>query len=143
VEEKNIKEILEVILDRVGGSDVFWIIEGSANLKIHGIDVSVQDLDITTNDEGIEFFRDNLKKFIVKDFFSEKINGPSLICNICGFEVEINSYGDRKFDVFVKIEKVLWRDLRLPILSLDDTKKFYESIGRKDEVNLISSYLDE
>lgn len=141
MEEKDVQEILKIILDCLKGKEFVWRLEGSANLKIQGIDVSIGDLDITTNDEGINIFRNALKNFIVKDFFSQKINGLSLICNICGFEVEINSYGDRKFDMFDKIEKITWKGLQIPILPLEYAKIFYELINRKEKVDLIAKYL--
>ena len=141
MDEKNIKEILQIILDTLQGKEFVWRLEGSANLIIQGVEVSVQDLDITTNDEGIEIFRNALKKYIVKDFFSQKINGRSIICDINNFEVEINSYGDRKLDMFDKTEKIFWNDLKIPILPLEYAKKFYELINRKEKVDLISKYL--
>jgi len=139
--KQNIKEILRTILDNLKGKEFIWRLEGSANLKIQGVNVSVRDLDITTNDEGIEIFRNTLKKFIIKDFFSQKINGQSLVCNINGFEVEINSYGDRRLSMFDKIKKIWWNDLQIPILPLEYAKKFYELINRKEKVDLISKYL--
>ena len=139
--EKNIKEILEIILNGLQGKEFIWRLEGSANLKIQGVEVSVQDLDITTNNEGIEIFRNALKKYIVKDFFSQKINGHSIVCNINNFEIEINSYGDRKLDMFDKTEKIFWNDLKIPILPLEYAKKFYELINRKEKVEIISKYM--
>ncbi|MCD6149663.1 hypothetical protein J7J13_02665 [bacterium] len=139
--EKDIQEILQIILDSLQGKEFIWRLEGSANLKIQGVDVSVRDLDITTNDEGIEIFRNALKKYTVKDFFSQKINGRSIVCDINNFEVEINSYGDRQLDMFNKTKKILWNDLQIPILPLEYAKKFYELINRKEKVDLISRYL--
>jgi|TARA_Y100000310_G_C20142743_1_gene560995 hypothetical protein len=141
MDEQNIKEILQIILDSLQGKEFVWRLEGSANLRIQGVEVSVQDLDITTNNEGIEIFRSTLKKYIVKDFFSQKINGRSIICDINNFEIEINSYGDRELDMFDKTEKILWNDLKIPILPLEYAKKFYELINRKEKVGLISKHL--
>jgi len=139
--ERNIKEILQIIIDALQDKEFIRRLEGSANLKIQGIGVFVGDLDITTDDEGIEIFRNTLKKFIIKDFFNEKIKGRSLICDINGFEVEINSYGDRKLDMFDKTEKILWNNLPVPILPLEYAKRFYELINHKEKVDLISKYL--
>jgi len=141
--EQNIKEILQIILDSLQGKEFIWRLEGSANLKIQGVEVSVQDLDITTNNEGIEIFRNTLKKYIVKDFFSQKINGHSIVCDINNFEIENNSYGDRKLDMFDKTEKIFWNDLKIPILPLEYAKKFYELINRKEKVELISKYMSD
>jgi len=139
--EQNIKEILQIIIDNLQGKEFIWRLEGSANLKIQGVEVAVQDLDITTNDEGIEIFRNVLERYIIKDFFSQKINGRSIVCNINNFKVEINSYGDRKLDMFDKTKKISWNDLQIPILPLKYTKKFYELINRKEKIKLISKHL--
>jgi len=82
-----------------------------------------------------------LNKYIVKDFFSQKINGHSIVCDINNFEIEINSYGDRKLDMFDKTKKIFWNDLKIPILPLEYAKKFYELINRKEKVELISKYM--
>ena len=141
MDEQNIKEILQIILDSLQGKEAVWHLAGSANLKVQNVDVSIRDLDITTNDDGIVIFRNALKKFIVKDFFSQKINGCSLVCDISGFEVEINSYGDRKLHMFDKTEKISWNDLQIPILPLIYAKKFYELINYKKKVQLIEKHL--
>ncbi|MBW3019735.1 hypothetical protein KY334_00400 [Candidatus Woesearchaeota archaeon] len=139
--EEDVKKVLEIILKYLEHKEFTWRLEGSANLKIQGVDVSIRDLDITTNEEGIEIFRRVLKDYIVKDFFSEKIKGHSLVLDINGFEVEINYYGDRELNMFDKTEFFNWNNLRIPILPLKYAKFFYESIGRKEKVDLISRFL--
>ena len=143
MDEKDIEKILRIILDNLKGKEFNWRLEGSANLKIQEVDVSVRDLDIATDDEGIEIFRTTLKKFIVKDFFSEKVKGSSLVCDITGFEVEINSYGDKELNMFDKIKKVTWQNLQIPLLPLESAKKFYEMINRKEKAHLISKHLSD
>ncbi len=141
MEEENLKEILKIILDSIRNEEFIWRLEGSANLRIQGVDVSINDLDITTNQEGIEIFRRVLKDFIVEDFFSEKVRGQSLICKIEGFEVEINCYGDRDKNYFEEIEIIEWQGLTIPILPLKYALEFYRSIGREEKVKLIMNYL--
>lgn len=141
MDEQDIKGILQIILDSLQGKEVKWHLAGSANLKVQGVDVSVRDLDITTNDDGIVIFRNALKKFIVKDFFNPKINSNSLVCDIHGFEVEVNSYNDEELLFLDKTEKIFWNDLQIPIIPLKHAKKFYELINRKEKVDLISKYL--
>ncbi len=139
--EQNIKDILQIILDNLQNKEFIWRLEGSANLKVQGIKVLVKDLDIATNSEGIEIFRNALKKYIVKDFFNQRINAYSIICNINNFEIEINSYKDKELDMFDKIEIFFWNELQIPILPLEYAKKFYELINRKEKVCLIQNYL--
>lgn len=141
MEEKDIKEVLEIILERIKDKDFIWRLEGSANLKVQGIKTSIRDLDITTNYEGIKVLRNSLKEFIVKEGFNKKVNGFSVVCNIKGFEVEINSYGDRKKNMFEKNKIIRWKGLMIPILPLKYAKRFYEHINRYDKVKLIEAYL--
>ncbi len=142
MDEKNVIEILSIILNELKGKEFTWRIEGSANLMIQGVSVPIRDLDITTNDEGIEIFRDVLNKYLVRDFFNKKVNGLSLVYDINGFEVEVNSYGDREKNMFDKVKNILWHELDIPILPLKYAKMFYEAIGQKEKVDLISNYLD-
>lgn len=141
MDEKDIQQTLTVILDSLKSKKLVWRMDGSANLRIQGIDVPVNDLDITTDDKGIKTFRTALKQFVVKDFFNEKIKGHSLVCSIIGFEVEINSYQERDKDMFDRIKKITWNNLKVPILPLKYAKKFYELIGRKEKAELISKFL--
>ncbi|MBT3297779.1 hypothetical protein HN385_02550 [archaeon] len=141
MQTKDIKKTIKIILSNLKGKTFIWRLEGSANLVIQGVDTTVRDLDITTNYEGIKIFREALKKFIVKDFISEKINGRSIVCDILGFEVEINYYGDRTLNMFDKSKKIIWQNLEIPILPLKYAKQFYETIKRTKKVELISRYL--
>ncbi|MFA5061294.1 MAG: hypothetical protein WC494_03190 [Candidatus Pacearchaeota archaeon] len=141
MEEKDIREVLKITLERLRDKKPVWQLEGSANLMIQGLDVSIRDLDITTNEEGIEIFREALKDLITKDFYSDKIKGPSLICDINGFEVEINCYGDRDKNYFDEVRIINWGELEVPILPLECALEFYKSIGREEKVKLIEDYL--
>lgn len=128
-------------MDKLSGKEFVWRLEGSANLMIQGMGVSIQDLDITTNDEDIGVFRDALNEFIVEDCLSERINGRTLICNINGFEVEVNSYGDRGKNMFDKTKRIEWEGLDVPVLPLEDAREFYRLIGREKKVKLIGDFL--
>lgn len=139
--EKEIKNILQLICSRIKGKQLIWRLEGSANLLIQGVDVNVRDLDITTDCKGIKIFNDALKEFIKKDYYNEKLNGNSLVCKIFENEVEINSYGDEKLNMFDKIQIKSWQGMRLPILPLKHAKTFYQLINRKEKVDLISMYV--
>jgi hypothetical protein len=140
MEREDVSGILKIIIASFGDKKLIWRLDGSANLLVQGVEVSVRDLDITTNGEGINVFRESLKEFIVKDVYSEKIKGLSLVCDISGFEVEINSYGDRELDLFGEIKEVSWEGLRVKILPLKYAKLFYEKIGRLEKVKLIETH---
>jgi ADP-ribose pyrophosphatase YjhB (NUDIX family) len=141
--ENELEKIIEIILNRIKDKSILWRIEGSANLKMQGIDVSIRDLDIATNSQGIESFRNSLKDYIVKDFFSEKTKGQSIVCDIEGFEVEINCYGDRTKNYFDKIKIIEWKKFEVPILPLQYALDFYKSINREEKVEIVRDYLSK
>ena len=141
MDDKDLKNVLSVVLNAVNAIDFLWRLEGSANLRVQGVEVKVNDLDITTTKEGIAFFRKALKDFIVNDFFKESIGASSLVFDIKGFEVEVNAYEDDNLGMFDKIELINWKGFELPVLPLPYAKKFYELIGREEKVKLISEYL--
>ncbi|MGV8169423.1 MAG: nucleotidyltransferase domain-containing protein [Candidatus Nanoarchaeia archaeon] len=139
--EQNLECVLKIIIEKLDGANVQWSLDGSANLFIQGVSVTVRDLDITTNREGIEIFREKLKEFIVKAFFSPKIQGLSIICDINGFEVEINAYGDRPEGMQDKTKYISWRNLSVPVLPLRSALEFYRLVNYEDKVKLIEKHI--
>ena len=141
MEEKDILNVLKIVTKRLTGKGIVWRMEGSANLLMQGIDVEVNDIDITTGNtkRSSEF----LKEFVVKSFYNKEIKAESCICKIKDNEVEINCYDNKNLNMFEKIKMIKWHDLSIPILPLIQAKEFYELIGRKEKVDLIIRYLDK
>lgn len=141
MDDKTLKKILELILNRIERKKIIWRLDGSSNLKVQGIDVTINDLDITTNEEGQKIFKEKLQEYVQEHHYSKKINGKTLICKINNVEVEINVYGDREKEHFNKIKKTIWQELTLPTMPLAQAKEFYEKIGRAEKVELIKKHL--
>ena len=141
MDDKDLKKILELILTRIKNEKIVWRLDGSSNLKIQGMKVNVNDLDITTNEEGQKIFKEKLKEYVQEHYYNKKINGNTLICKINNYEVEINVYGDREKEYFEEIKKIKWQGLIVPIMPLAQAKKFYERIGRDEKVELINKHL--
>ncbi len=139
--KKEILEILKIIFKSIKNQNPIWRLEGSANLYLQWVNVNVRDLDITTTKESLDIFRNILNQYIVRDFFNEKINADSIVCDINWFEVELNYYYDEFLNMFDKIQKIEIENMQIPILPLKDAKKFYELIDRKEKVELIEKYL--
>lgn len=139
--DKKISEVLSFILKKIKSKNFIWRLEGSLNLRVQSLKVSVRDIDITTSQEGILIFREALKDYIKKDFFNEKIKAHSLLCDMSGAELEINAYQDVKLNFFDEIKIKRWKGLKLPILPLESAKKFYEMISRNEKATLIENFL--
>ena len=135
--DNEILDILKLVIDKIKGKQFLWRVEGSANLRILGVDVVPNDFDITTSKEGVKIFREVLKEFIVK----EVRQGDWLVLKLLGSEVDIHSYNDAKFEMLDKIKKIKWRGIEVPILPLPYAKKFYELINRQEKVEIIEKHL--
>jgi len=138
--DNELKQILKIILDCLKQNPV-WRLEGGANLRVQGMDVNVSDLDIATDEQGINIFRESLKQYITKDFFNEKTNSITLTGSINNVELDINAYQDKELRMFEEIHFIDWNDLKLPILPLKYAKRFYELINRKEKAELIEKYI--
>ncbi|MBU2561598.1 MAG: hypothetical protein KKD17_04825 [Nanoarchaeota archaeon] len=143
MEEKDIHRILSIISRRIAGKEIRWRLEGSANLRVQGMEVTVRDLDITTTPEGIDIFRSALNEYIVKDTKRDNLEGQSLVCDILGFEVEINSYGNDLLNMFEHVRIGSWNGLNVPLLPLENAKDFYRMIGRAEKVRLIQTHIEK
>lgn len=146
MKDVEMREVLVKILKAIGSRRFIWRIEESAGLRVYGIDCDVRDIDITTNDEGIEVFREVLKEWIIEKSYNEE-KEHHLFCKIEGIEVEIHSclwgtatYGNKKSLMLEKTEKKIWKGLRLPVLPLSYARTFYKSIGKEDKVKMIEEF---
>ena len=140
--EETVAKVLKIVVSNLKNKKITWRLGGSANLLVQRLELPVRDVDISTDDKGLEEFRYALKKYVIKDFYSEKIKGLSLICNINNYEVEINSYEDKDKNYFDKIKLISWHGINLPIIPLQYAKEFYKKIGREEKVKLIEDYLN-
>ena len=141
MEEKDILDVLKIILGRVRNKKLIWRLEGSTNLRIQGVDVEVNDVDILTDKNNYKIFKEALKDFVVEEEYINSKKEQSLLCNINDFDVEILYYDVNKWNMFDKIKMIKWKGLDLPILPLEYAKKFYEMIGKGEKAKLIEEKL--
>ncbi|MGM0439296.1 MAG: hypothetical protein ACQEP3_02595 [Patescibacteria group bacterium] len=142
MDETKAYKLLEIILEKIP-ENVRWHLDGSVNLLIQGVDLKPNDLDVTTDDKGIEVFRDVFNNFIVEDEYGEKVSGRTLRLELEEEEIEINSYEDKRLSKFDSVVEINWKDLKLPILPLKEAKDFYKQIKREEKVKLITNFLKD
>ena len=91
--------------------------------------------------EQLETQIKNGEVYILEDFYNPEKKSQLLVLSINGSDVEVNFYDDPEKNMFDKIINLQWNELRIPILPLDDAKRFYESIGRNEKVEMIEKFL--
>ncbi len=140
---RNIENCLTIILNKIEDKQLVWRLDGSANLKVLGINISVNDIDIVTNNVGLIRFKEVLKEYYVNDFYNKSINSYTLTCKINNFTVEVNYYQDKRLNMFDKIEYLTLGNISINVLPLKNAKTFYELINREEKIKLITEELSK
>ena len=138
---EEIQKVLKKIITLLGSESFRWSLGGSANLIVQGVKADAKDLDITTDEEGLERFRKLLEEYIIQDFYNNEIEANSLECEIGGIEVEINFYDNDALGMLDTVMMIKWEGIEVPVLPLPDAKKFYEKINRPEKVKLIEKFM--
>lgn len=147
--DKKLANLIKIIQTKLRDQKkIRWYVDGSASLLISGIKVEVNDLDITTDDFGINYFKKIFEKFIKKyeivekDIFDNKKERLEiLLLNIDNSEVEIINYIDRSKEIFDHIVIGSISDLNAPILPLNKMLEFYKTINRPKKIKIIKDFL--
>jgi hypothetical protein len=141
MDDKDISAVLKIMLEPLNTRKTSWRLDGSANLKVQGIDINVNDIDIMTDEKSYISFKNRFKKYYTDEGYDEKKKKHYLMLMIAGNEVEIAHYDDPLIVMLDKIKMIEWKGLKLSILPLVHAKKFYELIGKDEKAKLIEKYL--
>ncbi|VVB79433.1 Uncharacterised protein [uncultured archaeon] len=139
MEKKDIHNVLREIIPYFDKEDK-WRVEGSANLKIQGIETYVKDLDLVVSLETFRKLKKKLGNKILSDKFIPDKGKFVLILNIKGFEVEIIRYYDQSLEMLDRILEEEWWGIRVRILPLKYAREVYQKVGMIEKVQLIDSY---
>ncbi len=136
--EQEVYKILKIISGEIKDQNINWRLEGSSNLLIQNLPVQPKDIDIATNNLGLQKIS---KIFNEKIKYKKDIESNAVHIKINDQDIEFLSYNNKNLEMLVKIKIIFWKDLNLPILPLKEAKRFYQLINRKDKVELIKNYL--
>lgn len=132
---------------------VNWVLTGSAGLRLQGVDVPVRDIDIQSDQLGINQI---LEKFEAKNREGPYSKETSImrsyfaVIEINNIKVELigevqhrqpdGSWGE-KVDVRKYRHWITWKGILLPILDLEYEAEAYERLGRLEKVKVIRETL--
>lgn len=145
--------VLSFLVERVPPAEYLWALTGSAGLRLQGVDIPVNDLDLQTDGQTIFRMEKMLAKFMkmrVHLWESEHTLSYHGQAEIDGLQVELlgdmpHRRSDGVWDSPLDIESVLvcvaWRDLRIPVLSLEHEARAYARMGRLEKAEPIRSVL--
>ena len=141
MDEIDLARTLTTITYHLKGKNFPWRVDGSANLKLQGVSITVNDLDITTNADGLRLCKKALEQYGLQERYDKQKKIHSLRGSIKGIPIEINCYEDFELRMFDKVNLVSWKGHKLPLLPLEHAAKFYRKIHRLDKVDLIQKHL--
>lgn len=131
MQETDMYDVLCLILKRLEHESIVWRMDGSANVRIQGMDVAVQRLHIRTNDEGLRLFKKFFKQYL-------KDEGENVLFTIDGIDVEVSN---NRYNMLHRIKMAHWRGIDVPILPLQEARDFYAAAGKEKIAASLDAYL--
>ena len=143
VRHEDLYEALGIVYDSISEERVNWHLNGSFNLLVQGMDVEVHDLDIETDEAGLQVFREKLKEFLQDDRYRKDIEAHALLLQIEGVQVEILAHDNPELAMLSEAKTSNIEEMNIPILTYEKAKKFYKMIGMDEKVKMIDQHLEE
>ncbi|MCL2002125.1 hypothetical protein FWG76_01835 [Candidatus Saccharibacteria bacterium] len=146
--------VVKVIADRIGERNIRWILSGSTSLRLQGVDVDVNDIDIVTDEHGARGLDELLAAYRTKkSAYSSTENYRSIygkyrindvdVDIMANFQYKLKSGEWSDINVWSEVGVFDYNGMRLPVLSLEQELKEYESMGRADKAARIKARINE
>ena len=132
--------VLTYFTQKIAGKDIFWYLEGSANLVVQGVPVVANDVDITTTRDDYVRIKKLINLPLTEKHEPKKLK-HAFDCVIDGVALEIAWYEHSKKPFCHHPEDYVWNELHLHIAPLTYTIEFYDYIGKSERAELIRHYL--
>ena len=146
---ENTFQALKVISERLKGKGINWVLIGSTNLALQGVDVQPKDIDILADKKGAYAIGEALKEFVVEEVHfreTETMKSHYGKFNICCVEVEvmgdlhnIKPKGDLWSETADFSKKIIieFKGVEVPGISLDQEYIAYKKLGRLERAKKI------
>jgi hypothetical protein len=142
-------DVLSRLLERIPPDKYLWALTGSAGLRLQGVDLSVNDLDLQTDAKTVFLLANVLAEFMTVPIHRWE-TGHTLSyhgqAEINRLQVELlgdirHRLPDGSWCPALDIASVLvwleWRNHGIPVLPLEHEATAYESMGRIQKAGLI------
>lgn len=143
--------VLSLLVEKVPPAEHLWALTGSAGLRLQGVDLSVNDLDLQTEAQTVFLLEKELAEYMkvsVHLWESEHTLSYHGQAEITGLQVELlgdirHRQLDGTWSMPLDLTSVLvwveWHDLKIPVLSLEHEAVAYEEMGRVEKAERIRS----
>lgn len=145
-------QALEVILGRISAEEVLWVLTGSAGLRLQGVDLLVNDLDLQGDAESVYIIEQRLTEFVhtpVHTWESERTRSLDGKAEMEGVEVELigdiaKRGADGEWEPATDLSRrifIEWHGMNVPVLPLEIEAEAYAAMGRVEKAGIIRAAL--
>ena len=145
---------LRTLYDRLNRPKIDWAITGSLGFALHGIPITVHDIDVQTDREGAYRIERLFADCIVRPVSfhaTERIRSHLGALRVDDIEVEImgdiqkrltDGSWDESPDLAAHTERLLVEGMSVPVLTLEYEYEAYLQLGRSERAQLLRDWLD-
>jgi len=142
-------QVVEFIAEKLKNLEVKWVITGSLNHAMHGIDISPNDIDILSDKHGVYLIEKEFQRYIIKKVaYSTSENLRSYYGMLCisGINIDImaeienrliTGIGEPHIDWEQHIEQIKIGKYLVPVLSLEYEHIIYKKLNKPDRIRKI------
>jgi hypothetical protein len=146
-------KVLRKIHEKLAGSEISWVVTGSLNFALHGLQVEIHDIDIQTDKKGAYKIEQLLSEFMTRRIryrSSKNIRSYFGVLTLDNIRVEImgdiqkklkNDSWEKPVNVNNYKEIIKLESMEIPVLSLEYEHEAYRQLGRIEKAKLIKKYL--
>ena len=141
---------LLILADLLNKHNIDWCLGASMMLKLRGIDVTVEDIDVIIKTDDISLVEEVLKFYspqkkvpssiYLTDHFYELLIDNIDIDIMIGFKVKTNK-GVYSFNETSKVDKIVIKGTTIYLASLEEWLKAYTAMNRVKKVKVIQNHL--
>ena len=130
IEQKYIS-VLSYICDMLHDKDITWVLYGGGSLALRGIDFALHDVDILTDEKGVDIISNALQEYIISTNTNEKLRITTF--NIDGITIECKA--SKTHSPFAQDpDYITINNHQVPLISLSNQLKAYRVCNRdKDQ----------
>ena len=144
---QNFKQALKIIYNKLEDTSIKYIVVGSTNLALQGMDKTPNDIDIITEFKNLEKIKEIFKSSEIK-----KLTSPSGVfyweTNFKLNDIEISFMGEKSNGNYTpkllnnKIKSIKLDFFEIPCLTLEAESQAYSETHREEKAKLIRDFLN-
>ena len=152
---KEFRKILQTIYPLLEDFPSPWAVTGSLGFALQGLETAVNDVDLQTDRAGAYEMERRLSLYRVRPVAfseSERIRSHFGELEIRGIKVEVMGDVQKRLpdgrwedpvEVALHRRWVIWKGMRLPVLSLEYEARAYRIMGRNEKAQMLENWMEE